>query len=347
MTAPLIVTADESLLEELLRLSAAAGVTPEVAPDAGTALRAWLAAPLVLVGLDAAAPLARLAPARRPGVHLVVGVAPPDDVFRTAVQLGAHDVVELPRSEGWVVEALSDLVDPGSARGLMLGVVGGCGGAGASVFATALAQLAARRGPTLLVDADDRGPGLDRLLGMEDVPGLRWPALEHTTGRLSSRSLRESVPRIESLGVLTFGGSRPSSLQAFAAREALAAARRGHDTVVIDLPRTGGGLTEELSARCDRLVVVTTTTVPAAAATVRLCGRLPGRARTLVVRGRGGSPRDLARATGIRDVVEMADQRGLDEAVDLGLGPLRGRRGGALARAAQEVLEVAALSVAA
>ena len=37
MTAPLFVTADETLLDELLRLAAAAGSTPEVAHDAPAA----------------------------------------------------------------------------------------------------------------------------------------------------------------------------------------------------------------------------------------------------------------------------------------------------------------------
>ena len=60
---------------------------------------------------------------------------------------------------------------------------------------------------------------------------------EHTTGRLSSRSLREAVPRRAGLGVLTWGPGPTGSLQAFAAREALSAAQRGHDTVVLDLRR--------------------------------------------------------------------------------------------------------------
>jgi secretion/DNA translocation related CpaE-like protein len=337
MTTPLIVTADESLLDELLPLAAAAGVTPEVAADAGVALRSWMAAPLVLVGLDAVGPIQRLAPPRRGNVHLVVGASPPDEVFRLAVGLGAEDVVELPRSDAWLAEAFADLVDPSGARGLTVGVVGGCGGAGASVFATALGQVAARDGATLLVDADPQGPGLDRLLGMEDSDGLRWEGLEQTTGRLGSRSLREAVPRAGPLGVLTFGVGRPASLQAFAVREALAAARRGHETVVVDLPRAGDALTEELVGRCDRLVVVTTATVPGVAASARVCARLPGGLRTLVVRGRGVPAREAGRATGIRDVVEMTDQRGLDEAIDVGLGPVRGRRG-ALARAAAQVL---------
>ncbi len=346
MTTPLLVTADETLLEELLRLAAAAGVTPEVAADAGVALRSWGTAPIVLVGLDLAPALLRLSPPRRPEVHVVVGGPPPDDVFRTAVRVGAQDVVELPRSEAWLVEAFAELVEPSRARGLTLGVVGGCGGAGASVFATALAQVASGSGPTLLVDADAHGAGLDRLLGLEGDDGLRWEALEQTTGRLGARSLRDAVPRLGAMGVLTFGATRSAALPPFAVREALAAGRRGHDTVVVDLPRCTPAVTDELVGHCDRLVVVTTATVPAVAATARLTGRLPGGVRTLVVRGRGVDPRDVSRATGVRDVVVMAVQRGVDEAIDLGLGPLRGRRG-ALARAAAEVLALDADRVAA
>lgn len=337
MTTPLLVTADETLLEELLRLAAAAGVTPEVAPDAGVALRSWATAPVVLVGLDVAPALLRLSPPRRPDVHVVVAGPPPDDVFRTAIRVGAQDVVELPRSESWLVEAFAELVEPSLSRGLTLGVVGGCGGAGASVFATALAQIASASGPTLLVDTDTHGAGLDRLLGLEGDDGLRWEALEQTTGRLGARSLRDAVPRWGALGVLTFGPSRSAALPPFVVREALAAARRAHETVVVDLPRWSPAVADELVAHCDRLVVVTTATVPAVAATSRMTARLPRGARCLVVRGRGVDPRDVARATGVRDVVAMADQRGVDEAIDLGLGPLRGRRG-ALARAAGEVL---------
>ena len=46
MTAPLFVTRDDTLLDELLRLAAAAGVTPDVAHDGAAALRGWAAAPL-------------------------------------------------------------------------------------------------------------------------------------------------------------------------------------------------------------------------------------------------------------------------------------------------------------
>jgi hypothetical protein len=57
-----------------------------------------------------------------------------------------------------------------------------------------------------------------------------------------------------------------------------------------------------------------------------------------VVRGSGVDPQAIARATRIQVLTTMADQRGLAEAIDLGLGPVRSRRG-ALGRAAGEVLD--------
>ncbi|MET0520651.1 MAG: hypothetical protein ABW156_01565, partial [Jiangellaceae bacterium] len=48
----LVLTADEALLDELLRLAAAAGVEVDVAPDRVAARPRWQAAPLVVVGDD-------------------------------------------------------------------------------------------------------------------------------------------------------------------------------------------------------------------------------------------------------------------------------------------------------
>jgi secretion/DNA translocation related CpaE-like protein len=339
MTAPLFITRDDTLLDDLLRLAAAAGTTPEVAHDAGTALRAWSAAPLVLVGSDVAEEMARIGPARRAGVH-VVGWGPvPDELFRTALALGAEDLVELPRSEGWLVETLTDLGETTPGRGLVLGVVGGSGGAGATTFACALAQTAAARGPAVVIDTDPLGPGVDRVLGLERSDGVRWDALCQTTGRLSARSLREALPRRGALGALTWYAGATGTLQAFAVREALSAARRGHDTVVVDLPRAADAVVEEVTSRCDRVLVMVIPSVAGVAAAARLCSRFPDpTSLRLVVRGTGVAPRELTRATGVPVLVEMGEQRGLAESIDLGLGPVRSRRG-PLGRAASGALQ--------
>lgn len=338
LPAALIVSRDETLLDELLRLAAAAGITPEVAHDGGTALRAWSAAPLVLLGADLADEVARTSPTRRPRVHVVAWGQVPDELFRAALAVGAEGVVELPRSEAWVVETLTDLGDAAPAPGQVVGLVGGAGGAGATTFACALAQEAARSGPALVVDADPLGPGADRILGLDDLDGIRWEALCRTTGRLSARSLREAVPRRGDLGVLTWHAGASDGLQPFAVREALSAARRGHDLVAVDLPRGVDPLVDEVVSRCDRVLVLVVPTMAGVTAAARLCARFADPARLrLVVRGGGIEPARIARVTGVPVLVSMAEQRGLEESIDLGLGPVRSRRG-PLGRAAREVL---------
>jgi secretion/DNA translocation related CpaE-like protein len=301
MDVPLFVTADESLLDELLRLAAAAGVTPEVASDIPGALRAWPKAPLVLVGVDLAEPLARVGPERRDAVFVVLSAPEPDGVLQVALSLGAESVAELPRSEGWLVERLTDVLDSTPARGLTIGVVGGSGGSGATTFACALAQVAAWSGQSIVIDLDPLGPGVDRVLGLEFVDGVRWESLGHTTGRLSARALRESLPRRQGVAALSWAaGSAPRALQAFSAREALSAARRGHDTVVLDLPRAADPVHDELVARCDRVLVTVRTTVPGVASAMRVCGRFSDLGGLgLVVRGAAMDDETLRRLVGV------------------------------------------------
>jgi secretion/DNA translocation related CpaE-like protein len=338
MSTPLIITRDETLLDELLRLAAAAGVLPEVVPDAGAALPSWAAAPVVMVGTDVAAEVARIGPPRRAGVQLIGWGGVPDEVFRLAVALGAENVAELPRSEAWVLEMLADTGDGAPGESVTIGVVGGSGGSGSTTFACCLALAAARRSPACLIDADPLGPGVDRVLGFDRMDGVRWDTLQQTTGRISARSLREALPRRHDLGVLTWQPDVQVSLQPFAVREAMSAAARGHRVVVLDLPRAGGSLGEELMARCSVVVLVVRATVPGLASAARVTASASRSGSVgLVVRGQGADPARVARVVGAPVLAAMADQRGLDEAVDLGLGPMRSRRS-VLARTADRVL---------
>lgn len=338
---PLLVTGDEILRAELMRLAAAAGVTPVVVRDAAAALAPWSRAPLVVVGADLAGAVAAMAPPRRPGVHVVGQGHLPDDVFRSALGCAAETVAELPASDAWLVELLTDAQDGAGPPGLVIGVVGGSGGAGATVFTAALASAAAQRGPALAADLDVQGPGLDRVLGMEDVAGVRWDALVQATGRLSARSLRESLPARRGLAVLGWPAERPAAVPPFAVREVLSAAVRGFETVVADVPRHTASTHDEVLARCDHVVVVSTLTLPGVASASRTVARLPASVpRHLVTRGRAGgaTPEEVARVLRVPLLVAMRDQRALDEALDLGVGPDRTGRG-VLARAARLVLD--------
>lgn len=339
--APLLATADELLVADVLRLAAAAGVVPEVVTDVATALRAWRSAGLVLVGSDLAGELAACGPPRRGRVHLLAHAPVADELFRSALAVGAESVAALPASETWLVEMLTDVDDGGTLPGTTVGVIGGTGGAGATVFAAALAQTASRQDSTLVVDADPLGSGVDRVLGLEGRDGIRWDAMLQTTGRLSARSLREALPREGALSVLAWPAGRVGTLQPFAMREVLSAGRRGFDVLVLDLPRHPDPLTEEMITRCDHLVVVTTLTLPAVSAAARLVQRLPDRApqRHLVTRGgpSGVAPEEVSRLLKVPLLASMPNQRGLDEAINLGAGPTRSRRS-ALARAARAAL---------
>ena len=336
--APLLATSDHHLVAEVQRLAASVGVTPVVVGDAGALLRRWHGPPLVLVGADLVEVAASVRPPRRAGVVLVSAGAVDRDLLRPALDLGVGEVVELPAAASWLASTLGDLSET-SVDGRVLGVVGGAGGAGATTFAAALGQLAAAHRPVLVVDADPLGPGVDRVLGLEDGQGVGWEVLTSSHGRLSARDLREGVPRRGALGALTW---RTSALPRLPAddqvAEVLAAARRGHDLVVVDVPRGGPGRAG-LLARCDLVVVLTPATVAGVASTARACADLDDPSRAgLVLVGRDVDGSAISRATGLPVLATMSAQRGLDEALDLGLGPVRSRRG-PLGRAASEVLD--------
>jgi secretion/DNA translocation related CpaE-like protein len=338
MDRPLAATRDPALADELARLAAAAGAALEVASSADAVLRCWTSAPVVLVGADLATELVELAPPRRPGVEVVAWSPVPAGSFRDALLVGAQRVVELPSGAELVTELLTDLGEAGRAEGIPIGVVAGSGGAGATTFACALGQVAAARGPALVVDLDPLGPGCDRVLALDEAPGVRWDSLGRSSGRLNGRSLREAVPRRDGLGVLSWPPGPGAPLDAGAVREALSAGRRGHDVVVVDLPRSTDALVAETVARCSFVVVVVLPTVTGVAAAARWVAALPDRSRLgLVVRGSGADPARVSELVGVPVIASMGDQRGLAEALDLGLGPVRSKRG-PLAAAVRQVL---------
>ena len=223
-------------------------------------------APVVLVGADCVAARRGVGPPRRPAVH-VLGRAPVgDELFRTRWRSGAETVAGLPASETWLVELLTDVGDGGAAPGVTIGVIGGSGGAGATVFAAALGQVAAGVGPTLLVDADPIGPGIDRVLGLEARDGIRWDSMlaDDWPAQLALVARGAAAARA-ALGADL--AHRPAGLAAGLrdARGALGRAaglrRRGASTC----RGTATPSSRRRSARCDHVVLVSTLTVPGVA----------------------------------------------------------------------------------
>lgn len=338
---PVLVTGDAGLVGDVQRLAAAAGSGLDVVDDVLTARHRWAAASVVLVGADIATDLAETGLHRRERVHVVARGPLPDALFRAALAIGAENVVELPTAEAWLVEMLTDTADGSPGRALVVGVVGGCGGAGATTFATALAMAAASVVPAVtLVDADPLGAGIERVAGIEE-PGSAWGSLLESAGRLGSRSLRASLPQRDGLAVLGWGQDPRGGLDPHVVREVASAAQRGSDLVVVDLPRYADPATSELLGRCDHAVVVAPLHLASLAATGRLvAATLPLVPRmVLVTRGPATAidPVDVADALRLPLGAAMRDQRHLEEAVELGLGPVRSSRG-PLARAARAVL---------
>ncbi|MFF8959156.1 septum site-determining protein Ssd [Streptomyces sp. NPDC014894] len=266
---PLIVTEDVELLDDLLRLCAAAGAEPEVHHSLPEDRGSWERAPLILVGDDAAARCRGAA--RRRGVLLVGREQDDPDVWRLAVEIGADSVLRLPDAERWLVDRIADVAEGVEERALTVGVMGGRGGAGASTLACALAVTAARAGRrTMLIDGDPLGGGIDVLLGGEQAEGRRWPDFASSKGRVAGGALEESLPELHQLRVLSWDRGDSVVVPPEAMRSVLAAARRRGGVVVVDLPRRVDEAVAEALAQLDLGLLVVPGELRAVAAANRV-----------------------------------------------------------------------------
>jgi secretion/DNA translocation related CpaE-like protein len=327
---PLIVTEDAELLDDLLRLCAAAGARPEVHHGVPEGRGSWEAAPLVLVGDDAARRVRGAV--RRRGVVLVGRDQDDSGVWKRAVEIGADHVLMLPDGEQWLVDRIADVAEGVGRPALTVGVIGGRGGAGASTLACALAVTSAREGRrTLLVDADPLGGGLDVLLGGEAAEGLRWPAFAASRGRVGGGALEESLPELHALRVLSWDRGDSVTIPAQAVRAVLAAARRRGGAVVVDLPRRVDEGVAEALAQLDLGLLVVPADLRAIAAAKRVASVVGMVLRDLRVAVRGPytpglDDREVARLLGLPLVGEVpAESTQLDTGVPPGgaeRGPL-------------------------
>lgn len=339
MSHPAALVQDQDLLDEVLRLAAAADCRVSCFPDVTSVRPHWHTAPLVLLdaaGLDAC--LAGDLP-RRPGILVVHGGDPP---WSQAVALGAQSVLELPREGAALVSALTDVDDgPPSDRGRVVGVVGGRGGAGASVLAVALAREAASAGEGLLVDCDPLGGGIDLALGTEEVGGARWPSVRCSGGRVPMTALRAALPTAGGLKVLSCDRAGPDpEPQAVAA--VLDAGRRAGCTVVCDLPRQPTAAADAALDRADLTVLVVPAEVRATAAAAQVAARLQSHGTELHLVVRGPSPgglraKEMAGWIGVPLLTQMRPEPGLADALERGRFPHN--RKGPLAAAARQILQ--------
>ncbi|WP_233160416.1 septum site-determining protein Ssd [Actinophytocola xanthii] len=251
----------EDLLDDVLKLAAAAGCDLECVPDIAATRSSWATATAVILDASTAAQCAQAALPRRDAVFLVSTDPAPRTLWERAVEIGAERVLELPGAEPWLVNALADATDaPALTTGRAVAVLGGRGGAGASVFAAALGLTAIRTGQhALLIDCDPLGGGLDLVLGAELEQGLRWPDMQLRAGRVAASSLHEALPtrtRGNARLTLLSGARQGASPAPDAVAAVLEAGRRAGETVICDLPRTLGPSAQAALTRADLTVVV-------------------------------------------------------------------------------------------
>ncbi len=282
---------------------------------------------------------------RRDRVVIVSADGDPD-AWRCAVAVGAEHVAVLPDAETWLVGALADAVESPADPGQVLAVLGGRGGAGASVFAIAVAVAAAESGrQAMLVDCDPLGGGLDLALGAEKMDGLRWSGLALGSGRVPAAALHAALPtpRLGGRGgliVLSCDRHGPGP-DGVAVRTVCGAGRRAGETVVCDVPRHPCEPGTAALETADLAVLVVPAEVRACAAAATVAARVLSYGITLqlVVRGPapgGITPGDISRALDLPLLAAMRPQPGLAGALDRGAVP--GRTRGPLATAARQVL---------
>jgi secretion/DNA translocation related CpaE-like protein len=339
----LAVLGDAARRDDLDRVAAAVGVRVVHASNVlPISRKAWSAAAAIVLDEAAAAECGQSGLPRRPHVIVLSAGEPAPATWAAAIEVGATQVLRVPAQEHDLVHELADASDSardGSGRGPVVAVIGGRGGAGASLFAVAMAQIATN---AMLVDLDPWGGGIDLLVGAETAPGVRWPDLTLQGGRLNWSALREALPRHRGITVLS-GTRQDCEFDADAVHSVVDAGRRGGVTVVCDLPRRLNEATETALETADLVVVISPCDVRACAATATITPVLAATNPNLGLVVRGPSPGGLradevAAIAGVPLLASMKPHPRLAEQIEL--GGLRLPRRSALAMAARRVLSV-------
>ncbi|MFN8168319.1 MAG: septum site-determining protein Ssd [Candidatus Nanopelagicales bacterium] len=323
---PLLLSRDPDLLDDVGRLAAVADVDPRVLPSVAEARRWWGSATHVLLGADLLDDAGTSRLARRPGVVVLTRADPGPGLWRAALDVGAEEVVHLPRDEGALVTRLLAAPGDGGPRARVVGVVGGSGGAGASVLAVALALAGARLGlGPVLVDLDPCGGGIDLALGCEGETGARWPDLAALSSPVPAATLLDALPAAHGVRLLAPLRGGPDEIAPASVPAVLDSLADGPGLVVLDLPRAADDLRATAVARCDVVLLVVTSDVRGSAAGRATCATLAeaGDLR-LVVRAQPGCELDaeeVAGWLGLPLAAELAHDPRLTASVDRGDPP--------------------------
>jgi secretion/DNA translocation related CpaE-like protein len=322
VTDVLAISADPRITDHLLALASAADVAIHVRSRVDALDPMWLRAGLVVVGVDRVREVAGAGLPTR--ANLVVFGDVPEDLWRSVFDSGAQEVVEPPGTHGWLTDRLGRDAVP-TATGVVLGVVGCRGGAGASVFACALAVAAARSGAQpFLLDLDPWSCGLSVVLGADGAPGATWDQVGAGLGRIPTSALRSATGTIDGIRLLGWGEQSGFDLAQGTSGAVVDAARMLAPLTVVDLGRVTATCQREALGRCDRVLLLVPADVRSVQAARRLLGGQDLSMCEVVVRGPnpgGLTTADVGEALGLPVLAAVAADRGLDQRLERGEPP--------------------------
>ncbi|MGV1037235.1 MAG: septum site-determining protein Ssd [Candidatus Nanopelagicales bacterium] len=342
--APLLATDDVELLDDLLRLSAAAQIRPEIAMSLSAVRTRWSSSPLVVVGADMAEQIQSAHVPRRSSVVLASRAPAAQSLWQRGVELGVEHVACLPEAERSLIDRFAELFDAEVRNAPVIAVVGSRGGSGASSLVAALAVTAASIGlRSRIVDLDSLGAGMDVVLGGEELAGLHWRDLEQAQGRIPAAVLDAGLPELAGTRALTWGPGRCDPLWPGAVAASIDALRRVSDLVIVDLPRGLGDFAGEALARASWVLMVVPRDVTSVAAAGRILSApsLEGAAVQLVTRGpapSGIDPEDIAKLLGLPLLANLDRDSAVARELESG-SPPGTRRRSSLHRTSRVILD--------
>lgn len=313
-TYVLLCARDPVLVEAVEVAAAAQQVVLRHARDADEARQSWGAASLRLVSTEVAARWSDVPPG---SAYLVGTVAA--ELTRCSAELGLP-VLPLPDAGGRLAQALATVRVAGSEQGRTVALLGASGGLGVSTLAVGLALAATRAGSAgAVVDLAPHSGGLDLLLGIESVQGVRWADLARARGELGD--LAANLPVADRVPVLTQARDLPRRPTAEAVAAAVASLRRQHGLVVLDCA------TEPPVFVADDTLLVVGADVRSVAA-ARMLAEVRGVAPSgLIVRrgaGRTLPSAVVGRSLGAPIVATVDHDKALPRLAELGMVPVGG-----------------------
>lgn len=324
-TGIILVTQQAELIATVEQIVEKLGLELFVEPRVHSVASRWTGALFVLVGGDLAEECVLADLPRRRQVVLIHpdwevgegGGAPSmsnndreRELWRSAVALGAENVVGLPSSEFWLIEQLDRIPKPDIRVGKTIACIPASGGSGCSTFAVNLGLRAVSQGKrAIVIDLDPCGGGIDLLLGAEEIRGTRWPEINPGSGRIAAETLAGAVPQVQGLAFLSHARGDFYAPTAEVVSAVIDAARRAFDVVIIDVSRGAETINEHVLREADSAAIVVRNHVRsvAAASVVNAWLRAFQISPRFVLASdsKGLGSADIAMAFGVDDILDI------------------------------------------